>query len=119
MDTNAVNAVVVGSTLLVLMMLGRFYVQWQRGTLDWTRERGLLIAAPFLVAGLIAIFAGGPSVAVFLLPAVMAGLGLTLRQQTAWATGEPSAQMLRRLGNWTVVVGLLGAVGAVVRLLRF
>jgi hypothetical protein len=112
---NAVATWVGAAVLLAVIIPLRLAVQVQRGTLDWRRERPVLIAAPVMLVLLLVLMVGGPFTLSFGLPLAICGCGAALRIYGVDAPSRVGPLTLRQFGSIAFVVGALGVLIATVR----
>lgn len=114
---NAIAAWVGATPLLAVIIPVGLAVQMRRGTLDWRRERPVLIAAPVILAMLAAFVAGGPFTQSFGPPLAICACGVALRIYGVDSAGRIGPLALREFGTIALVVGAPGVLIATVRAL--
>jgi hypothetical protein len=115
MDSPAL-ALVASSALVALAVLLRLAVRSRAGTLDWERERPVLIAAPLIVLSLVLVTAGGPIAQSVVPPLVIAVSGLGLAFYGGRTPARFGGLALRTYGYMALLGGILGLAAAAARL---
>jgi len=109
------TALLFGTALLAVTLPARFVIQHRRGTLDWGRERPLLLGSPLIVLLLVAVTAAGPTARSVVPPFVISALGVALLHYASEVRDEDAARKLRRLAYLSVLAAPLYFLGLVLR----